>query len=552
MISSLPIFPFLGLDIVHKDGVNGVIIRPDKNRVRNFIVRFEDGVESSQNASSLILKNKKSLNHYLPEEAISADLWFDIVNGNVTLKSPMDKESKWQYVVSRLSHEKLNIPLVTKILRYQDGNTYEGTLKNNKFHGKGVLTLANGDICEGDFRNGKLHGSGSYFFVGGLKYWGQFLRGKRSGIGKYVWPHGDVYEGECWDDQINGIGTYTYADGHRYVGHFLNSKKNGNGKGTWLSGASYEGVWVNDQFNGQGTYIYGDGRQYTGEWKNGECNGLGRFITATGDTYQGFLKDGKFEGLGIYTFADGRSYEGAWIANKYCGQGVFKDATGKILFEGRWENGKLVESTKNQIQVNGPIKKVAPRVLMGFSRVNFQQGSKDWLRWRKMGIGASDAPVIMGENPWKSAKYLLEEKLGKKKEWGGNDATQNGQKNEPVIRQYLVNKLGFEIHPYCIESNEINWMKASLDGISNAGDRVFEIKFGKKVYADVSKTKIVPKYHYGQLQHILAITGLSFIDYCCGWDGEQPIHFQVPRDDDYINKLIEAEHLFWKMVVENR
>ena len=269
MIISLPVFPFIGLDIVHKDGVNGVIIRPDKNRLLNFIVRFEDGVESSQLASSLILKNKKPLSHYLPEELISAELWFDIVNGNVVLESPMDKKSKWQYVVSRLSNEKLNIPLATKILRYQDGNTYEGTLKNNKFHGKGKLILSNGDIYEGDFRNGKLHGSGSCFFAGGLKYWGQFLRGKRSGTGKYTWPNGDEYEGECWDDEINGFGIFTYADGRRYIGNFINSEKNGNGKCTWQSGASYEGEPSSDQFNGHGTYVYGDGRQYVGEWKNG-------------------------------------------------------------------------------------------------------------------------------------------------------------------------------------------------------------------------------------------------------------------------------------------
>ena len=96
MIPSYPIFPFIGLEITHKDGVGGVIIHPDKKRVGNFIVLFKDGVESSQNASSLLLENKNALNDYLPEEAISAELWLDIVNGSVVLDSPMDKESKWQ------------------------------------------------------------------------------------------------------------------------------------------------------------------------------------------------------------------------------------------------------------------------------------------------------------------------------------------------------------------------------------------------------------------------------------------------------------------------
>ena len=550
--SSYPVFPFVDLEIIHKDGVSGSIICPDSKRIRHFIVRFKDGVESSQNASSLLLENKNSLNDYLPEEIISAELWFDIVNGSVVLDSPMDKKSKWQYVVSRLSNEKINIPLATKILKYQSGDTYEGTLKNNKYHGKGVYKFSDGTVYEGDFRNGKFHGDGSYKFSDGRIFVGKFLKDKKAGVGKFVWPNGDVYDGEWWDDQINGIGTYVYADGRRYVGHFVNGTKNGKGKCTWQSGASYDGEWFNNQFNGQGTYIYGDGRTYSGEWKSGVCNGLGRFTTASGDIYQGFLKDGKFDGLGLYTFVDGRSYEGSWAAGKYCGQGIFKDASGKIVYEGRWEDGKLVESSNNLKQAKEPIKKEFLKAAMTFRRVNFDQGSKEWLGWRRMGIGASDAPVIMGENPWKSSNYLLEEKLGRKKEWSGNEATRSGQLNEPVIRQYFANKFVFEINPCCIECNEISWMKASLDGISNAGHRVFEFKFGEKVYAEVAKTKTVPKYHYGQLQHILAITGLGFIDYCCGWEGEQPIHLQIPRDDSYINKLIEMEHLFWKRVIECR
>ncbi|NBV71953.1 MAG: hypothetical protein EBR60_07925 [Burkholderiaceae bacterium] len=550
--SCYPVFPFVDLEIIHKDGVCGIIIRPDRKRVRHFIVRFKDGVESSQNASSLLLENKNSLNDYLPEETISAELWLDIVNGSVVLDSPMDKQSKWQYVVSRLSNEKINIPLANKILKYQNGDTYEGTLKDNKYHGKGIYKFSTGSVYEGDFRNGKFHGDATYKFSDGRIYIGKFLKGKKSGIGKFTWRNGDVYEGEWWDDQINGIGTYVYADGIRYVGNFVNGTKNGNGKCTWQSGAAYDGEWFDDKFNGQGTYIYGDGRKYSGEWKSGVCNGLGRFTTTSGDIYQGFLKDGKFDGLGLYTFVDGRSYEGSWAAGKYCGQGIFRDASGKIVYEGKWEDGKLIESSNKHTQAKEPIKKEFPKGAMTFSRVNFDQGSKEWLGWRRMGIGASDAPVIMGENPWKSSNYLLEEKLGRKKEWSGNEATRSGQLNEPAIRQYLAKKFVFEINPCCIECNEISWMKASLDGISNAGNRVFEIKFGKKVYAEVAKTKTVPKYHYGQLQHILAITGLSFIDYCCGWEGEQPIHLQIPRDDSYINKLIEMEHLFWKRVIEGR
>ena len=67
-------------------------------------------------------------------------------------------------------------------------------------------------------------------------------------------------------------------------------------------------------------------------------------------------------------------------------------------------------------------------------------------------------------------------------------------------------------------------MRASLDGISESHDQVFEIKFGEKVYSYVRQNKSVPRYHYGQLQHILAITKLEYINYLCGWENVEPIH----------------------------
>src|SRR5581483_972237 len=36
-----------------------------------------------------------------------------------------------------------------------------------------------------------------------------------------------------------------------------------------------------------------------------------------------------------------------------------------------------------------------------YTIVDLRQGTQEWLGWRNQGIGASDAPIIMGENPWK-------------------------------------------------------------------------------------------------------------------------------------------------------
>jgi hypothetical protein len=39
------------------------------------------------------------------------------------------------------------------VLRYPDGSTYDGQIKNNLRHGKGVYTLADGTVQSGIFEN---------------------------------------------------------------------------------------------------------------------------------------------------------------------------------------------------------------------------------------------------------------------------------------------------------------------------------------------------------------------------------------------------------------
>jgi len=186
----------------------------------------------------------------------------------------------------------------------------------------------------------------------------------------------------------------------------------------------------------------------------------------------------------------------------------------------------------------------------GYKIINLTQGSKEWLKWRSKGIGGSDVPTIMGENPWKSRNYLIQEKLGNKKIWGGNQATSQGQKYEPIIRAQIEKDLGLSIIPLCIQSRKNRWMRASLDGITHKGDKVIEIKFGKKVYSHVHQNNAPPEYHNGQLQHIIHLTGLDAIDYYCGAIDQPTIHLSIKKDELYIEKMLENEHLFIKELLD--
>lgn len=182
-----------------------------------------------------------------------------------------------------------------------------------------------------------------------------------------------------------------------------------------------------------------------------------------------------------------------------------------------------------------------------FTIINLQQGTQAWLDWRNQGIGASDAPTIMGENPWKSADQLLKERCGGKS-CRKNAAMARGQMLEPEARRMYEERFHIKVSPACVQSVTHEWLRASLDGLAINNNIVVEIKCGEKTYRDSSKTRTVPSYYFGQLQHILAVTNFAFIDYWCYQLGQPIIHSRILRDDRYIAKLIETESMFRKKI----
>jgi putative phage-type endonuclease len=180
--------------------------------------------------------------------------------------------------------------------------------------------------------------------------------------------------------------------------------------------------------------------------------------------------------------------------------------------------------------------------------LQFTQGTAEWLEWRNKGIGASDAPTIMGENPWKTITELLLEKRGRARRSEGNAAMARGTALEPEARQAYISQTGKWVEPACLQSGAYEWLRASVDGITPELDAVVEIKCGESVYRNTAANGCVPDHYYGQLQHILAVTGLPLIDFWCYLPGCPTVLVPVERDDGYIGRLLEAEFKFWAEV----
>ena len=181
---------------------------------------------------------------------------------------------------------------------------------------------------------------------------------------------------------------------------------------------------------------------------------------------------------------------------------------------------------------------------MQYQEIDLEQNTPEWDNWRFTGIGASDAPAIMGENRFKSPRELLHEKINRISP-PQNVHMQRGSQLEGPAREAYSEKFGIELAPLCVQSTEYHWLRASLDAISPTRDHLVEIKCGQSAYRK-AQGGIVPAYYYGQLQHQLQITGLPEIHYWCYWPNMPGIRIPVKRDDSYISRLLKAEQQFFE------
>jgi putative phage-type endonuclease len=184
-----------------------------------------------------------------------------------------------------------------------------------------------------------------------------------------------------------------------------------------------------------------------------------------------------------------------------------------------------------------------------FTLVELTQGTPAWLEWRSAGIGASDAPAVMDENPWKTRAELLQQKCGWAPPTEVNYAMSRGSALEPEARQAYISRTGKWLQPACLQSTSYDWLRASVDGITSTLDAVVEIKCGRSAYRSTSDSGRVPDYYYAQLQHILAVTGLPSIDFWCYLPGLPELLVPVERNDLYIARLLETEYQFWTEVL---
>jgi putative phage-type endonuclease len=180
------------------------------------------------------------------------------------------------------------------------------------------------------------------------------------------------------------------------------------------------------------------------------------------------------------------------------------------------------------------------------------QNTPEWQRWRMQGIGASDAPVIMGETPFRTPKMLWSLKTGRMREEPTGPAAQRGRGLERFARRAYERQAETQMEPLCLVHQEFEWMRASLDGLSFDGSTLLEIKCPLNLRDRVSAQEgRIPSQYNAQLQHQLEVSGAERAHYW-SFDGRDGILIEIRPEREYAKRLVEAEAAFWQLVREDR
>lgn len=182
-------------------------------------------------------------------------------------------------------------------------------------------------------------------------------------------------------------------------------------------------------------------------------------------------------------------------------------------------------------------------------RVEFDQGSPEWLTWRRGLLTATDAPMLMGVSPYVTPFKGWQRKIGQIPEQEETEPMRRGKRDEPIAREWFIKEYGIDMEPCCVESDTYNFIGASLDGLSKCRKYLLEIKSNGDQY-HFGLNGGLPEFHWMQMQHqFLSTDLLPEKGFYLSWNKSGPIVKEVNIDREWLEGYVPKARDFWKKVV---
>lgn len=181
-----------------------------------------------------------------------------------------------------------------------------------------------------------------------------------------------------------------------------------------------------------------------------------------------------------------------------------------------------------------------------------------WLTARHQGLGASDAPIILGLSRFKSPYSLYLEKLGLIEATSAeSEAAEWGLLLEGPIAMRFQRETKRQVavpEPFTIYQHDtIDWLNATLDRwqVDAANQTLVPLELKTSNWAlDAKWKEEAPLEYVVQVQHQLAVTGAAWASIAGLIGGQKFVWMDIPRDEEFIKVLLEKEGEFWQRLID--
>lgn len=172
---------------------------------------------------------------------------------------------------------------------------------------------------------------------------------------------------------------------------------------------------------------------------------------------------------------------------------------------------------------------------------------ESWLRYRKNGIGGSDAGAVCGLNPYRTAIQVYYDKTSEEIEELDNEAMRQGRELEEYVARRFCEASGKKVRRanamFYDEKNP--FMLADVDRMIVGENAGLECKTASPYMAEQWKDGSIPVSYQIQCYHYMAVCRADAWYIAVLIYGREFKYYRIERDDEVIENLIRIEKEFW-------
>lgn len=172
---------------------------------------------------------------------------------------------------------------------------------------------------------------------------------------------------------------------------------------------------------------------------------------------------------------------------------------------------------------------------------------EEWLKYRKLGIGGSDAGAICGLNPYASPMSVYFDKTREDITEFDNESMRQGRDLEEYVARRFMEETGLKVRRSnaIYQNEEYPFMLANVDRLVVGSNVGLECKTASAYSADKWNGDQVPLHYEIQCHHYMAVTGAAAWYLAVVILGKEFKFVKIERDEELIQNLIAVEKDFW-------